>query len=101
MLSILLLAAVADPGSNLPNGHAWGCLPGNISAGFPFCDPTLTVAERVKDLVSRLSLDEKIGFVTHATCMWRHAARVWLLRWDGVEGVEGAVHWSLATRSAN
>ena len=64
MLATTLLsvyAAVADPGSSLPNGHAWGCLPGNISAGFPFCDPKLPIAERVADLVSRLSLDEKIG----------------------------------------
>lgn len=61
---LVAAAAVADPGSTLPNGHAWGCLPGNISALFPFCDSTLDMAKRVADLVGRLSLDEKISLMS-------------------------------------
>jgi hypothetical protein len=61
---VLLAVAVADPGSTLPNGHAWGCLPGNISASKPFCDASRPIAERVANLVSLLTLDEKIGFLS-------------------------------------
>eukprot|EP01043_Picozoa_sp_COSAG02_P093166 COSAG02_NODE_29707_length_564_cov_1.475269_1_plen_73_part_01 len=57
----LPLLTLADPGSMLPNGHVWGCLPGNISANHKFCDHTLPTAERLADLVSQLSLEEKIG----------------------------------------
>jgi hypothetical protein len=28
LLAVGLTTAAADPGSTLPNGHAWGCLPG-------------------------------------------------------------------------
>jgi hypothetical protein len=59
----LLSQSRADPGSPLPNGHAWGCLPGNISAKLPFCDPRRPIAARVADLVGRLSLSEKIGLM--------------------------------------
>ena len=59
----LPLLARADPGSTLPNGHVWGCLPGNISAHHKFCDHTLPTAERLADLVSQLSLEEKIGLM--------------------------------------
>jgi hypothetical protein len=44
----------------LPNGHAWGCLPGNISSSLPFCDTNLSISDRVADLVGRLTLDEKV-----------------------------------------
>lgn len=47
----------------LPNGYVWGCLPGNISAHLPFCDPTLDAWTRAKDLVSRLTLNEKMGLL--------------------------------------
>ena len=56
-------SAAADPGSTLPNGHAWGCLPGNISAHLPFCDASKTIPVRLADLVGRLSLEEKIGLM--------------------------------------
>ena len=46
-----------------PNGHAYGCLPGNVSAKLPFCNASLTVSERLEDLVGRLTLDEKIGLL--------------------------------------
>ena len=62
-VAALLAGASADPGSTLPNGHAWGCLPGNVSAAHPFCDAKLPIAARIKDLLSLLSLEEKIGFM--------------------------------------
>jgi hypothetical protein len=40
-----------------------GCLPGNVSAHHKFCDHTLPTGERVADLVSQLSLEEKIGLM--------------------------------------
>ena len=42
----------------VPTSH--GCIDRAVR-GLPFCDPTLSLAERVADLVSRLTLDEKIG----------------------------------------
>ena len=51
-ISALLRAAEA-----YPSGYAWGCM--SISADLPFCDPTLSVTDRVEDLVSRLTLDGK------------------------------------------
>ena len=59
----LVPLALADPGSTLPNGHVWGCLPNNVSAHHKFCDHTLPTAERLADLVSQLSLEEKIGLM--------------------------------------
>jgi hypothetical protein len=31
------------------------------NSGLPFCDESLTIAERVKDLISRVPDDEKLG----------------------------------------
>ena len=59
----LVPLALADPGSTLPNGHVWGCLPNNVSAHHKFCDHTLPTAERLADLVAQLSLEEKIGLM--------------------------------------
>ena len=42
----------------VPTSH--GCLARDVR-GLPFCDPTLSTADRVADLVSRLTLAEKIG----------------------------------------
>ena len=65
-LLLLLFAgtSIADPGSTLPNGHAWGCQPGNISAHHPFCDTKLSYEKRIENLVSLLSLEEKIGLMS-------------------------------------
>ncbi|NJP45102.1 beta-glucosidase [Streptomyces sp. PRB2-1] len=38
--------------------------PGAQAAGLPYQDPSLPVAQRVDDLLSRMSLDEKIGQMT-------------------------------------
>ena len=57
------LVSLASSGS-VPNGHAWGCLPGNVSAHLPFCDHEKTVSERLDDLIGRLSLEEKIGLLS-------------------------------------
>ena len=32
---------------------------------YPFQDTSLTVEQRVEDLISRLTLDEKLGFLEH------------------------------------
>ncbi|NUO60711.1 MAG: beta-glucosidase, partial [Hamadaea sp.] len=42
-------------------------LPGSVqAAGLPYQDPSLPVATRVADLLSRMTLDEKIGQMTQA-----------------------------------
>ena len=58
-----LLALIALT-TAVPNGHATGCLPGNVSHSLPFCDPSLSVKARIKDLVARLTVDEKIGLMS-------------------------------------
>lgn len=63
-LCLLGGVALADPGSTLPNGYAWGCLPKNVSSGFPFCDPSRKLADRVADLVGRLTTEEKAGLMS-------------------------------------
>ena len=52
----LPLAALAAP--LYPPHHSHACLPPND--GFPFCDDSLAVEDRVADLISRLSLAEKV-----------------------------------------
>jgi beta-D-xylosidase 4 len=47
----------------LPNGH--GCLLPSVR-GLPFCDPTLSVDDRVADLLGRLTLAEKIALTGSA-----------------------------------
>jgi hypothetical protein len=53
----------ADPGSSLPNGQVWGCLPGNVSSHLPFCDVTLPINQRISDLVDRLTVDEMVALL--------------------------------------
>jgi xylan 1,4-beta-xylosidase len=52
------MAGLGATAHALPNGYAWGCL--NISKALPFCDPKLPVQARVSDLLSRLTLEEKL-----------------------------------------
>jgi hypothetical protein len=61
LTTTLTLCAVAA--TALPNGYVWGCLPNNVSASLPFCDNSLPVANRVTDLLSRLSVDEMLGMI--------------------------------------
>jgi beta-glucosidase len=42
------------------------CDEGSVSAKFPFCDHTQPLAARVRDLVGRLTREEKINLVTQA-----------------------------------
>ena len=54
-----------DPSpSNLdfPNGFVWGCT--SISSHLPFCDMSLSVEERLDDLIFRLSFDEKLSLLS-------------------------------------
>jgi beta-glucosidase len=53
LVPVLVLAGIVLPGSAR-------------AAGFPYQDPTLPVATRVADLLSRMTLDEKIGQMTQA-----------------------------------
>ena len=69
LIIIFLTTTVTTPNDNLlvattattPNGHA--CLPGHNSSALPFCDHTLPVATRVKDLLRRLSVEEKAHLI--------------------------------------
>lgn len=45
------------PTPAFPNSHA--CLPGSKEAALPFCDTKLSNAERLKDMIQRMSRDEK------------------------------------------
>src|SRR4051794_37946082 len=40
--------------------------PGRTAGPYPYQDPTLPVATRVSDLLSRMTLDEKLGQMTQA-----------------------------------
>ena len=42
-----------------------GCFLPLRAQNFPFQDMSLTVDERVEDLLSRLTLDEKLGMMEH------------------------------------
>lgn len=56
-----IIAGAVVGGHALPNGYAWGCL--NISKSLPFCDHALPMEVRTQDLVSRLTLREKISLL--------------------------------------
>ena len=56
---------------------------------FPFNNPALSLQERVKDLISRLTLDEKIGFIpTRNAAVQRLGIEAWSI---GAEGAHGFV----------
>ena len=54
---LLCSLCVTSQSTPVPHGHA--CLPPND--GFPFCNVTLSVHERVADLIARLTYEDKIG----------------------------------------
>jgi beta-glucosidase-like glycosyl hydrolase len=64
-LAAKLLSPSLHPGPPIPypNSYFWGCLKGNVSANFPFCDHTLPLQGRVQDLLGRLTLTEKLGML--------------------------------------
>jgi len=54
---------------------------------YPFQDPKLTLRERVKDLVSRLSTEEKIGFIpTRNSAVERYDIPAWGIGGEGAHG---------------
>ncbi|HZB33085.1 MAG TPA: glycoside hydrolase family 3 N-terminal domain-containing protein, partial [Streptosporangiaceae bacterium] len=57
LLSALALTGVTMGAPTIPTASA---------AAFPYQDPSLPVADRVSDLLGRMSLDEKIGQMTQA-----------------------------------
>lgn len=44
-----------------PNGYVWGCT--NISATLPFCNTSLPLTTRLSDLITRLTLTEKLNLL--------------------------------------
>lgn len=59
----LVLALLRAPVEATPNYWVYGCSEGNVSYGLPFCNISLSIDARVDDLVSRLTLDEKLGIL--------------------------------------
>lgn len=49
------------PEQPYPSGYFEGCL--TVAKEMPFCDASLPIPARVKDLISRLTLDEKMGLL--------------------------------------
>ena len=56
LVAAFVATALGQPAFPAHHGHA--CLPPNDA--YPFCDTTLAVADRVADLLSRLTLQQKI-----------------------------------------
>ena len=57
---------------------------------YPFQNPALPLKERIRDLISRLTIDEKIGFIpTRNHSVERLGIPVW---WIGGEGAHGFVN---------
>jgi hypothetical protein len=73
-------APPAPPGPTERNG--WGaCAVGSVSAGLKFCDPSVSLPERVTDLISRLTTQEKIDrLVDGQTANARLGIPAWALR---------------------
>ena len=59
MLPLIFLALALGTTDGPPNGYA--CQPNETAShGLPFCDATKSFAERTADLISRLTLQEKL-----------------------------------------
>lgn len=86
--------------NGLPNNWVWGCA--NISASLPFCDTTLTIDQRVDDLIGRLAQHELLGLmgasnstpVDNCNCMDNGVPRL------GIPGYENIVETNTAVASA-
>ena len=67
LLGFIALGVGAAQGVQATSGVEYACVATNTT-DLPFCDPSLSFDDRVKDLVSRLTLDEKLGLMssTHA-----------------------------------
>ena len=75
------------------------CAPGSNNSNLPFCDDTKPLAERVADLIGRLTLEEKIGELTtgngvNGGTTNNAIPRLSIPAWDwwseGTHGVKGA-----------
>ena len=70
-----------------PHIKVHGCMLPNVTA-LPFCDPTLAVADRARDLRSRLTRAEKLCLMDRAACA---VPRLGLPQYNwGVEDLHGA-----------
>ena len=56
-VALLLLPLVACDTPRYPYHHAHAC----VNVSLPFCDTTLAIADRVADLISRLTLEQKVS----------------------------------------
>jgi beta-glucosidase-like glycosyl hydrolase len=61
LLFLSLLSLYCVEVAAYPNGYVWGCL--NISASYPFCNWSLPIEKRIEDLISRLTLTEKLNLM--------------------------------------
>ena len=61
LLVVLIVHCVRATTPALPAEHA--CLPGGPGTHLPFCNGTLSVGDRVADLIGRLNLNEKAGLM--------------------------------------
>jgi hypothetical protein len=59
--AIVVAATTMAAATSAPAGHA--CQPGHNSSALPFCNASLPITERVRDLVGRLSVDEKAHLI--------------------------------------
>ena len=67
-ISASSLSSMMTPRSAMIAAVLW--LPAIALASFPFQDPALPWADRIDDLVSRLTLEEKVGQMSHGGAAW-------------------------------
>lgn len=58
----LLLAVGCQSQENDPPNY-WACQ-NDIARSFPYCDATLSIDDRLEDLISRLTLEEKVSLIS-------------------------------------
>lgn len=66
--ALLLLAAVTSGSTATSTAHDLSggtrpCSAEGAAAALPFCDPSLSVDDRIEDLLGRLTLEEKVRVV--------------------------------------
>ena len=97
LASVIASVSCAQP--MYPAHHAHACLPPND--GFPFCDTKLAIYDRVFDLVSRLTLAEKVAMTYDRG---QAVARLGLpdINWntEGLHGL-GGLYFSLTAGGPN
>ncbi|XP_059077277.1 beta-xylosidase/alpha-L-arabinofuranosidase 1 isoform X2 [Cryptomeria japonica] len=84
----------SDGTGNVSFAHSGPAFPCDVRAGlssFPFCSPSLTVGDRVKDLIGRLTLQEKVQqLVNAASAVPRLGIPAYNWRSEALHGVSNA-----------